>query len=105
MARKIARVTRPRAIGRHAERIQRLEQHVDLLLFGLAVHAIQRADACASRARCATATFARIMHSSMSLCASLRSYMYTRWMRPAGVDVELGLGRIELQRAALAGAP
>ena len=41
------------------------------------------------------------MHSSMSLCASLRSYMYDALDAPGGVDVELGLGRVELERAAL----
>ena len=27
--------------------------------------------------------------------------MYTRWMRPDGVEVELGFGGVELERAAL----
>ena len=97
---EIARLHVLGQLRRHAEGIQRLEQHVDLFLFGFAMHAIQRAHA--AFLELARHRHVGEDHALLDELVRLVAFVQIDALdAPGGVDVELGLGRVELQRATL----
>ncbi len=88
-----------RQLRRHAERVQRLEQHVELFLFGFAVHTIQRAHA--ALLELVRHRHVGEDHALLDELVSLVAFVHVDALDAAGgVEVELGLGRVELERAA-----
>ena len=80
---EIARLHVLGQLGRDAQRVQRLEQHVELFLFGFAVHAVQRADA--TLPELARHRDIRQDHALLDELVRLVALVAdtTRWMRPA----------------------
>ncbi len=101
---EIARAHVFRQLRRDAERVERFEQHLELLLLGLAVHAIQRADA--PRFELARHRDVREDHALLDEFVRLVALVHVHALDAArGIDVELRLGRVEFERAALVAMP
>ncbi len=83
-----------------AERSERRGETLELRVLGSAVHAVQRRCYAVFSSSCATATLARIMHSSIRRWASIAHAQLDRAHALARVDDELGFGGVKVQRAA-----
>ena len=86
---------------RDIERRQEFAQRIELFRRRLVVHAIDQRHMRARSQVSAAATLARIMNSSISRCASSRCGMIDAIDRAVGLEHDLALGKVEIERAAL----